>query len=51
MFGWYHWEACPFLKGNGREVELWERSQGTARSGGREASGGDILYERRISNS
>jgi hypothetical protein len=19
MFGWYPWEACPFLKGNGRE--------------------------------
>jgi len=25
MFGYYHWEACSFLKGNGGAIDLRKR--------------------------
>ena len=28
VFGGYHWQACSFLKGNGRAVDLRERGSG-----------------------
>ena len=42
VFSCYHWEACCFLKGNGREVDLGESGGGwggcgvTGSCGGRE---------------
>lgn len=29
MFGYYHWEACSFLKGNGEgQMDVGERARG-----------------------
>jgi hypothetical protein len=52
MFGWHHWEACSFLKGNGGAVALGlGEGGGEGGAGRREGKGGygqDLLYERRI---
>lgn len=47
MFGWYPWEACPFLTGNRGGVDLEERKdRGEAGRGeGKVNCGEDIIYE------
>lgn len=48
MFGWYLWEACPFLKGNRGTLDEWIH-QGDGRWGGvRDRLGGGKGRERAI---
>jgi hypothetical protein len=45
IFGWYSWEAYPFLKENEREVEVVGES---TRKGERGNWGQDVIYEKLI---
>lgn len=51
LFGWYPWNACSFLRGNGGEIDLGKRvvSDGkTMSSEWRRGCGLNVLYEIRI---
>lgn len=50
MFGCCLLEFFPFLKGNGKEVELGEKRWGwvAGRNGGKANCGQNVLYERRL---
>lgn len=48
LFGWYPWEVCSFLRGNGGEIHLGDRGVSDGKTGEIEGSRGcglDVLYE------
>jgi hypothetical protein len=51
VFGLCSWEACPFLRGGGRYVELGRQEMDVDWENGRKGKlHWDVIYERRIKN-